>query len=90
VLPRLIPDPVMDPDLMLDMSGESSALRLELLYLPELLDAETGTAWVDAVSRLLRRGIADPDAVLAPGLTAGQDESDATAGTGSVTRGGER
>src|SRR6202020_527520 len=30
VLPRLIPDPVMDADLMLDMSGESSALRLEL------------------------------------------------------------
>ncbi len=90
VLPRLIPDPVMDPDLMLDMSGESSALRLELLYLPELLDAETVAAWVDAVASLLRHGIADPDAVLAPGLAAGPGEGDITAGTGSVARGGGR
>ncbi len=64
VLPRLIPDHVMDPDLMLDMSGESSALRLELLYLPELCDAEAAATWADAVASLLRHGIADPDAVL--------------------------
>ncbi|HVB41303.1 MAG TPA: amino acid adenylation domain-containing protein [Streptosporangiaceae bacterium] len=87
VLPRLIPDPVMDPELMLDMSGESGALRLELLYLPELLDAETVTAWADAVAGLLRHGIADPDAVLAPGLEPGPSEGDITAGTGSVARG---
>lgn len=74
VLPRLIPDSVMDPDLMLDMSGESTALRLELLYLPELMDAETVAAWADAVASLLRHGIADPDAVLAAGLAAAAGE----------------
>jgi hypothetical protein len=88
VLPRLSPDPVMDPDLMLDMSGESSELRLELVYLPELLAAETVAAWLDAVATLLRHGIADPDAVLAPGLVAGPGEGDVTAGTGSVAREG--
>jgi hypothetical protein len=68
VSPREIPDPVMDPDLMLDMSGESDRLRLELLYLPERLAAETAAGWADAVAAVLRRGVADPDAVLDLGL----------------------
>jgi hypothetical protein len=57
VTPREIPDPVMDPDLMLDMSGESDRLRLELVYLPERLAAETAAAWADAVTAVLRRGL---------------------------------
>ncbi|WP_213453289.1 non-ribosomal peptide synthetase [Rhizomonospora bruguierae] len=57
VTPREIPDPVMDPDLMLDMSGESDRLRLELVYLPERLAADTAAAWVDAVVAVLRRGL---------------------------------
>jgi mycobactin peptide synthetase MbtE len=68
VLPREIPDPVMDPDLMLDMSGESDRLRLELLYLPERLAAPTAASWADAVVAVLRRGVADPAAVLDLGL----------------------
>ncbi|WP_198348145.1 non-ribosomal peptide synthetase [Plantactinospora sp. KBS50] len=68
VLPREIPDPVMDTDLMLDMSGESDRLRLELVYLPERLPAGTAAGWADAVAAALRRGIADPDAVLDLGL----------------------
>ncbi|MGH3730205.1 MAG: amino acid adenylation domain-containing protein [Micromonosporaceae bacterium] len=68
VSPREIPDAVMDPDLMLDMSGESDRLRLELLYLPERLTAETAAGWADAVVAALRRGVADPDAVLDLGL----------------------
>ncbi|HEX6076190.1 MAG TPA: amino acid adenylation domain-containing protein [Micromonosporaceae bacterium] len=68
VSPREIPDAVMDPDLMLDMSGESDRLRLELLYLPERLATETAAGWADAVVAVLRRGVADPDAVLDLGL----------------------
>ncbi len=68
VLPWEIPDRVMDPDLMLDMSGESDRLRLELLYLPERLAAATAVRWGDAVATVLRSGVADPTAVLDLGL----------------------
>jgi len=68
VEPREIPDAVMDPDLMLDMSGESDRLRLELLYLPERLAAETAARWGDAVATVLCRGVADPDAPVNLGL----------------------
>jgi mycobactin peptide synthetase MbtE len=68
VLPRDIPDQVMDPDLMLDMSGESDRLRLELVYLPERLDAATAARWVDAVAAVLRSGAADSAAVLDLGM----------------------
>ena len=43
---------------MLDMSGESDQLRLELLYLPERLAPETAAGWADAVVAVLRRGVA--------------------------------
>ncbi|CRK56743.1 Pyoverdine chromophore precursor synthetase PvdL @ Siderophore biosynthesis non-ribosomal peptide synthetase modules [Alloactinosynnema sp. L-07] len=66
VMPSEISDPVMDADLMLDITGESDRLRLELLYLPELLDEDTAAAWVEAIAGVLRAGAGDPDTVVAP------------------------
>lgn len=65
VVPSEMAEPVTDLDLMLDVSGEDGELRLELLYRPQLLDAETAEAWLDAIGAVLRAGTADPDAVLA-------------------------
>jgi mycobactin peptide synthetase MbtE len=65
VVPSEISDPVMDADLMLDITGETSMLRLELLYLPELLDQETAAAWADAIAAVLRAGAANPGAPVA-------------------------
>lgn len=90
VLPRLIPDRVMDPDLMLDMSGEADVLRLEMLYLPELLAADTAAAWLDAVCAVLRRAIADPAAQVLPGPAARADQDAMAAETGQSTRGSAR
>jgi hypothetical protein len=64
VVPSEISDPVMDQELMLDVSGESDRLRLELLYWPDVLDRSTADTWVDAVVDVLRTGAADPDAVV--------------------------
>jgi hypothetical protein len=65
VVPSEMAEPVTDLDLMLDVSGEAGELRLELLYRPQVLDAETAEAWLDAIGAVLRAGAADPGAVLA-------------------------
>lgn len=62
VVPSEMADPVMDLDLMLDVSGEGDRLRLELLYWPEVFDEKTVAAWADAVGAVLRAGAAEPDA----------------------------
>jgi non-ribosomal peptide synthetase component F len=76
VIPSGLSEPVTDLDLMLDVSGETSRLRLELVYRPEVLDAGTAATWLDAVADVLRAA-AGPDAteptgavvVAAPGGT---------------------
>lgn len=67
VVPRELADPVMDLDLMVDVSGETDRLRLEVLFWPEVLDAATVTHWTRALADVLRTGAANPDAVLALG-----------------------
>ncbi|GGN93893.1 hypothetical protein GCM10011579_092840 [Streptomyces albiflavescens] len=64
VVPRELADPVMDLDLMIDVSGETDRLRLEVLFWPETLDNATVAAWAQALADVLRAGAADPDAVL--------------------------
>ncbi|WP_433399639.1 amino acid adenylation domain-containing protein [Streptomyces sp. CA-146814] len=64
VEPRELADPVMDLDLMIDVSGETDRLRLEVLFWPETLDSATVAGWAQAVAEVLRAGAADPDAVL--------------------------
>ncbi|MEV5546737.1 amino acid adenylation domain-containing protein [Streptomyces sp. NPDC052309] len=64
VEPRELADPVMDLDLMIDVSGESDRLRLEVLFWPETLDHATVAAWTQALADVLRAGAADPDTVL--------------------------
>jgi non-ribosomal peptide synthetase component F len=78
VVPTEVSEPVMDLDLMLDVSRETSRLRLELVYRPEVLDGETAAAWLDAVSGALRAGAADADAPLAPTLAACRDRTTVT------------
>lgn len=56
VVPGEIAEPATDLDLMLDVSGEDSCLRLELVYRTELLDTATATEWVAAIGRVLRTG----------------------------------
>ncbi|MFF9841338.1 amino acid adenylation domain-containing protein [Streptomyces sp. NPDC013740] len=67
VVPRELADPVMDLDLMIDVSGENDRLRLEVLYWPEVLDAPTVGDWTRALAEVLRTGAANPHAVLAFG-----------------------
>ncbi|MFE7039529.1 amino acid adenylation domain-containing protein [Streptomyces atratus] len=67
VVPRELADPVMDLDLMIDVSGESDRLRLEVLFWPEVLDSATVTGWARALADVLRAGAANPHAVLALG-----------------------
>lgn len=67
VVPRELADPVMDLDLMIDVSGENDRLRLEVLFWPEVLDASTVTGWTTALAEVLRAGAANPHAVLALG-----------------------
>ncbi|MFI6726019.1 amino acid adenylation domain-containing protein [Streptomyces atratus] len=64
VVPRELADPVMDLDLMIDVSGETDRLRLEVLFWPETLDTATVATWAKALADVLRAGAADPDAVL--------------------------
>ncbi|QES55688.1 hypothetical protein DEJ51_17165 [Streptomyces venezuelae] len=64
VEPRELADPVMDLDLMIDVSGETDRLRLEVLFWPETLDSATVADWTQALADVLRAGAADPDAVL--------------------------
>jgi mycobactin peptide synthetase MbtE len=64
VVPRELADPVMDLDLMIDVSGESDRLRLEVLFWPQTLDNATVAAWAQALADVLRTGAADPHAVL--------------------------
>ncbi|MBL1285920.1 non-ribosomal peptide synthetase [Streptomyces sp. NPDC057067] len=64
VEPRELADPVMDLDLMIDVSGENDRLRLELLFWPETVDSATVAAWARAMADVLRAGAAHPDAVL--------------------------
>ncbi|MFD1832908.1 amino acid adenylation domain-containing protein [Streptomyces desertarenae] len=64
VEPRELADPVMDMDLMIDVSGETDRLRLEVLFWPETLDSATVAGWAKAVADVLRSGAAEPDAVL--------------------------
>jgi amino acid adenylation domain-containing protein len=66
VVPSDIAEPVTDLDLMLDVSGETDRLRLELLYRPEIVDEATARRWVEAVAEVLRDGAADPDARRTP------------------------
>src|SRR5207244_1082184 len=54
----------MDLDLSLDVSGETSQLRLELVYRREVVDRETAIGWLDAVATVLRSGARRPHAVL--------------------------
>ncbi len=65
VVPDVLSEPVTDLDLMLDVSGENSRLRLELVYRPEIVDEDAAAAWVAAVGDVLRAGAADPDVPLA-------------------------
>ncbi|MEU6928209.1 amino acid adenylation domain-containing protein [Streptomyces sp. NPDC046374] len=67
VVPRELADPVMDLDLMIDVSGENDRLRLEVLFWPEVLDAPTVGGWTTALAEVLRAGAANPHAVLALG-----------------------
>ncbi|MEU6979155.1 amino acid adenylation domain-containing protein [Streptomyces sp. NPDC046371] len=67
VVPRELADPVMDLDLMIDVSGENDRLRLEVLFWPEVLDASTVGGWTTALAEVLRAGAANPHAVLALG-----------------------
>ncbi|MFI6053450.1 amino acid adenylation domain-containing protein [Streptomyces violascens] len=66
-VPRELADPVMDLDLMVDVSGENDRLRLEVLFWPEVLDTATVAGWTRALADVLRAGAANPNAVLAPG-----------------------
>ncbi|MEU6263089.1 amino acid adenylation domain-containing protein [Saccharopolyspora shandongensis] len=75
VVPSEISEPVTDLDLMLDVSGESDRLRLELVYRPEVLDRETAAAWLEAIGEVLRAGAADPDVAVPTGITRGPDRS---------------
>lgn len=67
VVPRELADPVMDLDLMIDVSGENDRLRLEVLFWPEVLDSATVRGWTQALAGVLRAGAANPHAVLASG-----------------------
>ena len=67
VVPRELADPVMDLDLMVDVSGETDRLRLEVLFWPEVLDTATVAAWTRSLADVLRAGAADSDAVPALG-----------------------
>ena len=64
VVPAEISEVAMDLDLMLDVSGETSQLRLELVYRREVVDRETAIGWLDAVATVLRSGARRPHAVL--------------------------
>ncbi|MFK0258207.1 amino acid adenylation domain-containing protein [Streptomyces sp. NPDC090445] len=54
VVPTELAEPETDLDLLLDVSGEASRLRLELVYRPQVTDAETAGRWVAAVGDVLR------------------------------------
>jgi amino acid adenylation domain-containing protein len=56
VVPGELSEPATDLDLMLDVSGEDSRLRLELVYRTELVDEATASAWVAAIGAVLRTG----------------------------------
>jgi len=61
-MPADLPEPAMPLDLMLDISGEDAALRLELLYRPEVLDRDRAAAWLARLTAILRRALSDPAA----------------------------
>ncbi|MGH3763338.1 amino acid adenylation domain-containing protein [Actinophytocola sp.] len=67
VVPRELADPVMDLDLMVDVSGEIDRLRLEVLFWPEVLDTATVERWSRALADVLRAGAANPDVPLPAG-----------------------
>jgi non-ribosomal peptide synthetase component F len=69
IVPDVLAEPVIDLDLLLDVSGESSRLRLELVFRPEVLDEESAVSWVDAMGAVLRAGAADPGAALTSPFT---------------------
>ncbi|MGI5499252.1 amino acid adenylation domain-containing protein [Lentzea sp. CA-135723] len=64
MVPVALSEPETDVDLLLDVSGESSGLRLELIYQREGFDTATATALVTAVGDLLRAGASDPGVFL--------------------------
>ncbi|MFD7834766.1 amino acid adenylation domain-containing protein [Streptomyces sp. NPDC059761] len=54
VTPTELAEPETDLDLLLDVSGETSRLRLELVYRPQVTDAQTAGRWVSAIGDVLR------------------------------------
>lgn len=91
VEPEPVSEPVTDLDLMLDVSGETDRLRLELVYRPAVLDRATAESWLRAVGDVLRSGTAAPKAPLGsafgpPGRAVTADgPTDAAAGPGPTT-----
>ncbi|MFF0745358.1 amino acid adenylation domain-containing protein [Streptomyces sp. NPDC004111] len=60
VTPTDLAEPETDLDLLLDVSGESDRLRLELVYRPQVTDARTADRWLTAVADVLRGAAGRP------------------------------
>mgnify|MGYP001210454450 CR=1 FL=1 len=60
VIPTELAEPETDLDLLLDVSGESSRLRLELVYRPQVTDEQTAHRWLTLIGDVLRGAIDRP------------------------------
>jgi acyl carrier protein len=66
-----VSEPATDVDLMLEVSDETTRLRLELVYRTELLDESTARIWLDAIAGVLAAGTLRPRQPGAPRPEAG-------------------